>query len=300
MEKIPIRHITTAQTGAAFSESFSIRNIHDLLAGKDMVQELHRHDFYYILALQKGAGSHEIDFRSYKIGDKTIFFMRPGQVHQLVLKAGSTGYLMQFKNEGYPAHDKGSVRLLRKAGNINNYQFTTKGFQKLLDILTCIIQEYTGKQESYQHAIKANMDIFFIELARHELARQNSITPSNKDNPDYRNPDNANLYMQEQLEKFIELVEKDIYSQKQVSQYAAKLNLSTYQLNAITKTILGKTCSELINEYLVLEAKRYLLATSDQINQIANHLGYEDPSYFIRFFKKHTRHSPETFRNNYR
>jgi AraC-like DNA-binding protein len=77
------------------------------------------------------------------------------------------------------------------------------------------------------------------------------------------------------------------------------MNLSSYQLNAITKKTLGKTCSQLINEYILLEAKRYLLATSEQVNQIADHLGYEDVSYFIRFFKKNTGHSPEAFRYNF-
>jgi AraC-like DNA-binding protein len=81
-----------------------------------------------------------------------------------------------------------------------------------------------------------------------------------------------------------------------VSFYADLLNLSSYQLNAITKATLGKTCSELINEFIILEAKRTLLATSNQVNQIAYHLGYEDVSYFIRFFKKHTGYSPEAFR----
>jgi len=78
------------------------------------------------------------------------------------------------------------------------------------------------------------------------------------------------------------------------------LNLSSFQLNAITKATLGKNCSELINEYVILESKRYLLATSNQVNQIADHLGYEDISYFTRFFKKHTGYSPEAFRNNFK
>jgi AraC-like DNA-binding protein len=78
-----------------------------------------------------------------------------------------------------------------------------------------------------------------------------------------------------------------------VSEYAAMMNLSTYQLNAITKQTLGKTCSQLIDEHIILEAKRYLLATANQVNQIADHLGYEDVSYFTRFFKKHTGYSPE-------
>lgn len=71
-----------------------------------------------------------------------------------------------------------------------------------------------------------------------------------------------------------------------------------YQLNSIAKSMLGKTCSALINAHMILEAKRNLLATANQINQIASHLGYEDVSYFIRFFKKHTGYSPEQFRQN--
>jgi AraC-like DNA-binding protein len=106
--------------------------------------------------------------------------------------------------------------------------------------------------------------------------------------------------MHGKLEKFLELLETHISTHKQVSHYAGMLNLSTYQLNAITKETLGKTCSQLIDDSLILEAKRYLLATSDQVNQIAYQLGYEDISYFIRFFKKHTRYSPEAFRQNFR
>jgi AraC-like DNA-binding protein len=78
------------------------------------------------------------------------------------------------------------------------------------------------------------------------------------------------------------------------------MNLSSYQLNEITKSSVGKTASEIINERIVLEAKRYLLATSNQVKEIADHLGYEDISYFIRFFRKHAGFSPEVFRNNFK
>jgi len=285
MEKIPVRQINVTQKEPNASESFSIRDIRTLLAGKDMIQELHRHDFFYILALKKGAGIHDIDFTPYTVCDNSVFFMRPGQVHRLILKAGSAGYLMQFREEFYFPYDKVSKRLLRKASNNNHYQLNAAGFQKLLALLEYISLEYAGKQESYQEVIKASMGIFFIELAR-----QYSRSPSG----------NVNLYSQEKLEAFLERLETQVFNHMPVSDYAAMLNLSTYQLNAITKATLGKTCSELINEYIILEAKRFLLATSNQINQIAYHLGYEDVSYFIRFFKKHTGHSPEAFRQNFR
>lgn len=100
MDRIPIRHIIAAQKETDLSEGFGIRDLRDMLAGEDMVQEYHRHDFFYMLVLEKGSGSHDIDFTPYVISDHAVFFMRPGQVHRLVLKAGSTGYMMQF-SEGF-------------------------------------------------------------------------------------------------------------------------------------------------------------------------------------------------------
>ncbi len=85
MYKIPIRHIKEPD----FLEGFSIRNIEAMLSGKEMVQELHRHDFFFALFLEKGKGEHKIDFKAYPVTDHSVFFMRPGQVHQLTLKKGS-------------------------------------------------------------------------------------------------------------------------------------------------------------------------------------------------------------------
>jgi AraC family transcriptional regulator, transcriptional activator of pobA len=287
VKNIPVRNIKASQTEPHFSEAFSIRDVRDLLGGNDMVQELHRHDFFFVLVLKKGKGNHEIDFISYDVCDHSVFFMRPGQVHQLKLKAGSTGYLMEFKADFYYPHDNVSNQLLRKASNKNFCQTEADGSKKLLTILTNIFLEYTDKQERYQEVIKANLEVFFIELVRN---RQNRKDP----------PSPVSPYAQERLEEFLELLEMHISGHKQVSHFANLLNLSPYQLNAITKETLGKTCSELINEHIILEAKRYLLATSSQVSQIAYHLGYEDVSYFIRFFKKHSGYSPEAFRQNFK
>ena len=284
MKNIPIRRIKAVQKEPDFSESFSIRDVRALLDEKDMVQELHRHDFFFVLTLKKGAGSHEIDFIPYEVCGHSVVFMRPGQVHQLTLRAGSIGYLMAFKTGVYYPNDKGSKQLLRKASSMNHYLFTGSGFKKILSILTDIFQEYRDKKEGYQKVIKANLDIFLTELVR----QHNKSSTGN-----------INTYAQERLEEFLELLETDISNHKQVSAYAGMLSLSPYQLNAITKAMLGKTCSKLINEYLILESKRQLLATSNQVSQIAYHLGYEDVSYFIRFFKKHTGHSPEAFRHHF-
>lgn len=282
---IPIRHITGPSKESDSAENFNIRKIGELLQNQPMIQESHRHDFFYMLALKMGSGHHNIDFVPYTIKDYLIFFMRPGQVHSLVLETNSKGYLIQFSNDFYAPQDHQAKQYLRSASNINYYPLNAESYQNITNLLDYIHQEYDTKQQNYEAVIKANMSILFIELIR-----QKNLCSSAK----------QNHYAQERLEEFLALLETHIFSHKKVSQYAELLNLSVYQLNTITKTMLDKTASELIIEQIILEAKRHLLATGNQINQIAHHMNYEDVSYFIRFFKKHTGHSPEAFRHNFR
>ncbi|SFB76808.1 AraC-type DNA-binding protein [Flexibacter flexilis DSM 6793] len=283
MEKIPVRQMAEPD----FSDSFTIRDMDSLLSGKDLVQELHRHDFFLILALEKGEGEHIIDFIPYAINNYTVFFIRPGQVHQLTLKNASKGYLMQFKTDFYAPREKTAHQIFLKVSNKNYCPLNAEKFRKIFSFLTCIFREYTHKQERYQDAIKANLELLFIELVRQSQEPNRIHTQSHP-------------YAQERLEALLQLLQQHITTTKKVTQYADMLHLTAYQLNSITKETLNKTCSDLINEHIILEAKRHLLATSNQVNQIAYELGYEDVSYFIRFFKKHTGYSPETFRQNFK
>jgi AraC family transcriptional activator of pobA len=280
LEKIPVRHIAPVAEPSLLGD-FSIRKLHELLDGKDMVQTLHRHDFFYLLAIEKGGGEHSIDFKPYQITYHSLYLMRPGQVHQLNLDKKSRGYLMQFSADFYYPHDKASLLLLRKASSQNHYQLHS--FKKLNPVLQTIQQEFVTKKEGYNIIVKSNMDMLLVELIRN----QNKPTPT------------QNLHQQEKFDHFAQLLEQHVLTHKKVSDYTGLMNLSTYQLNSITKAAVGKTCSELIDEQIVLEAKRCILATSNQISQTAYRLGYEDVSYFIRFFKKHTGHTPDNYRQNF-
>ncbi|TWV99129.1 AraC family transcriptional regulator [Chitinophaga pinensis] len=233
MDSIPIRHIHTVLKQQEASYRFSIRNVQDLLTGEDMQEPLHRHDFFYILILKTGTGQHHIDFQPYPITNHSAFLVRPGQVHELTLHTGSSGYLIQFSEGFYTAHDQQARRLLRKAGNINYYTFDARRFQKLAGILQYISDEYTHQEERYQEAIRSQLSVFFIELLRDQRHIAATQEPH---------------YFQERLDTFTELVETHYAEYKQVSQYAAMMHLTTYQLNAITKQTLDKTCSEVIND----------------------------------------------------
>ena len=287
MEKIPVRRITSAPKGKAIVEQFSIREIQALLNGKNLVHELHKHDFYFILAINKGRGKHEIDFHSYDVHDNSIFILRPGQVHRLELTNDSTGFLMEFDQGFYQPRSPDAVNRWKKVKSKNYCAIEAAGISKLSNILSNVFHEFTGREEGFTEAIVANLDLFFIEYARHS---QNSKTGIRLNDG----------YTQDRFEELVQLLEDNIRNMKNVSDYADSLNLSSYQLNAITKSSVGKTVSELINEQITLEAKRNLLATTSQVKDVADQLGYEDVSYFIRFFKKRTGHTPDSYRKHFK
>lgn len=286
MKAIPIRSLATAPTSLRLSEDFDIRAIAQVLDGKDLVQALHRHDHYFLLVLTTGSGMHECDFRPHVLKPHTIYTMRPGQVHRLELKAGSTGYILQFKADFVATIDQGARSVLRRAGHLEAFHTDADRYGELLMPLDRIARSYALQQEAQLHLVRAYLGAFLADL----------VLPA----PGHAPASDAKGYAQERLEELLELIEENVVQVKEVSAYAERMHLSTFQLNAIAKAGAGRTCSELITEQIILEAKRYLLATTDQVTQVADRLGYDDPSYFIRFFKKHTGFTPEGFRQKSR
>ncbi|WP_118974764.1 helix-turn-helix domain-containing protein [Taibaiella koreensis] len=281
MKKIPTRRLSPEQQESAFAEQFLIRDIPSLLKGADLVQELHRHDFYYLLALQQGSGEHSIDFNTYPVSDHSLFIMRPGQVHRLRLQAGSTGYLVQFGTGFTAGRDNVWQQALQHACRYPYYNAGRERMTQLLHLLDALAAEIGAKQEPYKDAVAAYVYLFLVSVQRLQE----------------RPPHATGLYRQEQLDAFRTLLEAHSHEQKLVAYYAQQLHLSPYQLNAITKALLNKTCSEMIADQVLLEARRYLLGTKSQVKEIAARLGFDDVAYFIRFFRKHTGISPGAFRD---
>lgn len=95
---------------------------------------------------------------------------------------------------------------------------------------------------------------------------------------------------------FCQLIE-DTYNQSlSVDQYARKIGITAAHLNVLCRQIVGQSALELIHQRLVLEAKRSLVYTSMTISVVSDTLGFSDPAYFTRFFKRHVGLSPKDFR----
>lgn len=96
--------------------------------------------------------------------------------------------------------------------------------------------------------------------------------------------------------KYIQLVNINLKKGLKISNYAELLHISPNHLNKIIKNQLSKSAQEIHNEIILQEAKVLLLQTSKDISEIAFDLGFNDVSYFGKFFRKHTNQSPMEYR----
>ena len=99
-----------------------------------------------------------------------------------------------------------------------------------------------------------------------------------------------------QLTQFIKLVDKHYKSLWSMSDYSNVLGITPSHLNSICQKLVAKSALEIVHERLVLAARRELAYTERNIAGVAHHLGFTDPSYFTRFFKRETSMTPGEFR----
>jgi len=188
--------------------------------GKPMVETLHKHDFFYILALKKASGLHTIDFKSYELRDNALFFMRPSQVHQIQLDAEAEGYMLHFYKDFFHSDTVTINTLIRKAGSTHFFVFNEEGYARIDYLMTHSYKEFLNKEVGHLNLIRNNLYSLLIELSR-----VNQSIDSNR----------MSNYNQEKLDLFYELLDQHIDHKKQVSDYAELMNLSRYQLNSIVQ-----------------------------------------------------------------
>jgi AraC family transcriptional regulator, transcriptional activator of pobA len=98
------------------------------------------------------------------------------------------------------------------------------------------------------------------------------------------------------LQKLRDAIEENFKIMHSPGEYAELLYISPKALAKMTKAHFNKTMSDLINERIIIEAKRELYLTDKTIKEIAYELGYEDEYYFSRFFKVNADVSPQMYR----
>ncbi|RJF99190.1 helix-turn-helix domain-containing protein [Noviherbaspirillum saxi] len=96
--------------------------------------------------------------------------------------------------------------------------------------------------------------------------------------------------------RFCELLEEHYSQHYPVAYYASQLGITAAHLNLLCRQNADKSALDLIHERVLLEAKRNLVYTSMTISEVSYAIGFSDPAYFTRFFKRSVGQSPKDFR----
>lgn len=101
---------------------------------------------------------------------------------------------------------------------------------------------------------------------------------------------------QEIVLQFVKLVSEFYLTEKTVEFYSQKMMMSSRHLSSVLKEVTGRTAIQIINEYIINEAKALLSSTSMSIKEIASALKFSDQYAFSHFFKKHLKINPSDYR----
>ncbi|MEO0903056.1 MAG: AraC family transcriptional regulator [Bacteroidota bacterium] len=248
----------------------------------------HSHSYYQIIWFFNKGGTHIVDFKTYPVNTNTILFISKGQIHAFDDDLDIDGWLIHF-NESFFMHTDVDIFLkynIFKTQTNPCYAMEVDAISTAKTYMSLILDELKQRNRfGFEENIRFLLKSLLITLER---AHQEDDTK----------PLEFSSQHELQFLKFQELIEQHYKEGLSVKDYAEKLHLSSKTLTTISKEMMGKPPSQLIQERILLEAKRLLKFSSLQVRQIAFATGFEDPSYFIKFFKRYESKSPKTFRED--
>lgn len=258
---------------------------------KKMNCNLHTHTYYLILWIKRGKGTHRINFENIPIeGGNQLFFIAPGELHDVHYENGD------FDDIAIP--------------------FT----ESLLDLLPLNVSNWIRFElfNNIEKSIVATIDAKTERNLNKWVEDINSLTYERNNDTDYclaallsvillylkGHASWNNKFKKNDLDKlkifysFRKLIEDKLGETHSPAQYSLDLGIAEYKLAAITKEIYGASPKKLINNEILLRAKKLLTENKLIIKEIAGILGFKDAPQFVNFFKKETSMTPKQFKDS--
>lgn len=290
MDTNNIKHIYKTVCESPSGDGFNIDYMPDFLYKGEVDDGTpHVHTFYEIIWFQDGCGTHTVDFQEYPVKPGTLFFLTPGQVHNF---DGSSDYkgltiklctnFMQSKGDDSDLFVK--YNMFHTFDTAPYYTIDETTSQQLAQIVVEMEKELKSAQEfGHIDVLRSLLKLFLINVHRH--GRQENALQLDGLKPSHR------LFVM-----FRRMLEKEFIHMHTVQEYADALNVAVRTLNKCVNECSGRSPLAFINERIMLEAKRLVRYSGLMIKEIAFELGYDDPSYFVKFFKRQTGYLPSDFR----
>ncbi len=240
--------------------------------------------FFNLIYFTEGTGRHFIDFNWYPIQQNTLVYLAKEQINAFDFSTDLKGYCLVFTEEF----------LVECFSNLSKdfvfRLFNPQLFSPILLIpndsdfktyFELLKKEYSESTLLTQKTIVESLFIILVSTA--ENLKQNQT-----------------LYIKDSsrikiFQKFSSLIEKQLIQSRSAVFYAKELAITYKHLNSICKELVNKTAKNVIDDFVILQAKRNLINSNMKSNELAYKLGFEDPTNFTKYFKKHTGLTPNAY-----
>lgn len=252
-------------------------------------EKAHQVAFNMIVFYTEGESKQLVDFIWHTVKKNTIIHLSKGQINAFQLTNELKGFIILFTED----YLKKQINALPKNEIIR--LFNSQLFSPIIEVpsdsnveqyIHLFAKEYFNSSENYnQENIYSSLHtIIFSKLERLKQYQTFHLKRSDK------------------LNKFLDfksLLETHFSKSRNADFYAEKLNITYKHLNTICKDIISLTAKQFIDEFIVLEAKRLLVNSEIKSTELAYSLGFEEPTNFVKYFKKHTGFTPNQFKKDY-
>jgi AraC family 4-hydroxyphenylacetate 3-monooxygenase operon regulatory protein len=291
-----VKEIPNINIGRVYDQHYIDADIHyeklENLAdffGRNM--PVHYHDrFYQIHVVLSGTVRVHLDETSYSSKAPMFFLTPPTTHHAFVTDSNAQGHVITARQQ--------LVReLLEVVENsdwgtsfINNPlcveldSENNKNASRMLSLLQLMSDESSRSGIQSGLALKSLLQLILIDISRLADHGQQQLKTRKED---------VRIF-----HSYNELIEKHFKEHLTLHNYAAKIGVTEARLNEICRRLAGQSSKQLIIDRVMQEARRLLTFSSAPITEIGYDLGFKDPAYFARFFRRNAGETASEFRNS--
>jgi AraC-like DNA-binding protein len=260
-----------------------------------------------VFLVMEGEATHRFGLQEHRLGKHMLCFVSPDMISSWELADGDQrGYICSFSDDFFHAGLADRQALSRlpffRLDGQAVMQLSDTQAEEYITLFGLMKQEYekVHNRQSTVHSKMQNTDSHeVLQSYLHALISKARADQAYMNIPDMN--DRADMRL---LRMFTELLDSDFASIRngesltirKVFEYADQLGVSQNHLNDTIQALTGLSAGQHIRNRLVQQATMCLMHSDKTVSEIAYRLGYEDPSYFARFYKSQTGKTPSSFR----
>ncbi|WP_395362450.1 AraC family transcriptional regulator [Streptomyces sp. YH02] len=240
----------------------------------------HRHTFYEIVHVVEGSGTHVLDLERYEVRPPQWGVVLPGQVHHWEGVRGLEGSLVLFTPE-FLAGGSRDEELLRRLGERPWVDLDAATHERTGRLMAELAEEYRYGADGFAGVLRSLLHVLLVRAAR--LPGGGALpTPARG-----------------VAGEFVRLAGRSAADGLSVRRCAGLLGVTPGHLAEAVRAATGRTPAALLREARTRESQRLLVGTDLTVRQVAARVGFDDPAYFCRFFRRETGLSPGDFRKHH-